>query len=204
MASADAEAISKLLGVYDFEHPSGKFDVHLRTGGRFFAPNFQARATWTITEAGELFIDWAKYGTYQLQLKDPTTRYFEGSAVGKPESWRKMTLQRKYTTAEEQLFDSQWELEHPGGKFPIEFRADGFNHFVCNDFPSHSHWRLDNAESATPTVYINWGKFGEYELVIAADGQSMVGSAKGKPENWRKATRLKSLGDVAEAHVHDH
>ena len=75
---------------------------------------------------------------------------------------------------------------------------------VCNDFPAHSHWRLDNAESATPTVYINWGKFGEYELLLSADGENMVGSAKGQPDNWRKAKRLKALGNVEEAHVHDH
>lgn len=85
-----------------------------------------------------------------------------------------------------------------------QFRADGFNHFICNDFPAHSHWRLDNAESPTPKLYINWGKYGEYELDIAADGKTMAGSAKGQPDNWRKATRLKALGDVEEAHVHDH
>ena len=115
-----------------------------------------------------------------------------------------MRLKRTFTVAELMLMDSEWELEHPGGKFNIEFRADGFNHFVCNDFPAHSHWSLPNGESASPTVNIDWGKFGQYELVIAADGLTMSGSAKGKPENWRKAIRLKALGDVAEAHVHDH
>merc|ERR1719502_1976289 len=167
MASADASGIAKLIGIYDFQHPGGNFEVHLRPDGKFFAPKFQARASWNCTESGVLSIEWGKFGQYMLELKDPATRYFEGSAVGKPESWRKMKLKR------------------PGGKFNIEFRADGFNHFVCNDFPAHSHWRLDNAECATPTVYINWGKYGEYELVLAADGETMAGSAKGKPENWR-------------------
>ena len=115
-----------------------------------------------------------------------------------------MVRTRTFTVAETMLMDSEWELEHPGGKFNIEFRADGYNHFVCNDFPSHSHWRLDDAESATPTVYINWGKFGEYTLVMTADGTDMVGSAKGQPENWRKCKRLRALGNVEEAHVHDH
>ena len=46
-------------------------------------------------------------------------------------------------------------------------------------------------------VYINWGKYGEYELKMAADGESMTGSAKGRPENWRKAERLRSLGDAS-------
>ena len=59
-------------------------------------------------------------------------------------------------------------------------------------------------DSATPTLYVNWGKYGEYELVIDADGESMSGSAKGQPDNWRKATRIGELGHTAEAHVHDH
>ena len=91
MASADAEAIAKLVGVYDFEHAGGAFDVHLRPQGKFFAPKFQARASWTCTEAGELFIEWGKYGQYKLELADAATRAFAGSAVGKPESWRKVT-----------------------------------------------------------------------------------------------------------------
>ena len=42
MASASAEALAKLEGVYDFEHPHGVFDVHLRSKGRFFAPDYEA------------------------------------------------------------------------------------------------------------------------------------------------------------------
>ena len=52
---------------------------------------------------------------------------------------------------------------------------------------------MDNADSETPTIYINWGKFGEYELKVAPDGVSMTGSAKGQPDNWRTATRLRGL-----------
>ena len=63
---------------------------------------------------------------------------------------------------------------------------------------------MENAESPTPVVNINWGQFGNYQLVIAADGQSMAGSAVGQPDNWRKAQRIRALGKVEEAHVHDH
>ena len=229
MASATDDAIAKLIGIYTFEHPGGSFDVHLRSKGRFFAPRFQARATWNCTEAGELFIDWGKYGQYKLDIVDPATRAFSGAAVGKPESWRKMVRRREFSVAEQAIMDSEWKLEHPGGSFLVEFRADGFNHcacrtrvhfiflsdhasprlfvlyaVICNDFPAHSHWRFENEESATPTVYINWGKYGEYTMVVAADGMSMAGSAKDQPDNWRKATRTRTLGEVEEAHVHDH
>lgn len=204
MASASEDALAKLLGVYNFQHPGGQFDVHLRPGGRFFAPNFQARASWSVSEDGEMFIEWGKFGQYKLSITDPAARAFEGAAVSNAQSWRKMALRRPFTVAEMKLMDSEWELEHPGGKFNVEFRADGYNHFVCNAFPAHSHWRLDNADSATPSLYINWGKYGEYDLIIAADGESMTGSAKGQPDNWRKMTRLRTLGNVEEAHVHDH
>jgi len=90
MASASPEGIAKLVGVYEFVHPGGAFEVHLRPDGKFFSPKFQARANWTCTETGELFIEWGKYGQYKLDIKDPNTRYFEGCAVGKPESWRKV------------------------------------------------------------------------------------------------------------------
>ena len=94
MATASLEGVAKLEGVYKFEHPGGEFEVHLRPELRFFAPKFQAKATWHITETGELTIDWGKFGQYALQLKDPPTRTFEGSAVGKPENWRKVRIAR--------------------------------------------------------------------------------------------------------------
>ena len=132
MASATDDAIAKLIGIYTFEHPGGSFDVHLRSKGRFFAPRFQARATWNCTEAGELFIDWGKYGQYKLDIVDPATRAFSGAAVGKPESWRKMVRRREFSVAEQAIMDSEWNLEHPGGSFLVEFRADGFNHCACH------------------------------------------------------------------------
>ena len=63
---------------------------------------------------------------------------------------------------------------------------------------------MNDVASDTPTVYIDWGKYGEYELKMAPNGESMAGSAKGQPDNWRKAKRLRSTGLQPEAHVHDH
>lgn len=259
--SASAEDAKKLEGVYNFEHPGGSFPVHLRSDGRYFAPQFQARATWTVSETGLLEIDWGKFGKYELNLTDGATRAFSGSKKGEPANWRKMVRTREFSVVETMLMDSEWELEHPKsadmaakgekGTFNVEFRADGFNHcararahthtrlstmqrrtqpraascrakhaaltchsvvckhaiyrtVVCNDFPAHSHWRLESDTSTTPTLKIDWGKYGKYELVIDASGQSMSGSAEGQPTNWRKLKRVRALGQVAEAHVHDH
>ena len=138
--------------------------------------------------SGNLFVDWGQYGKYELTC-DPATKTMTGSVAGDPAQWRKMEMKRLFTPAETALLDSVWELEHPGGKFMVEFRGDGQNHFICNDFPAHSHWLVLNGDSPTPTIGINWGKYGLYELVIAADGQTMAGSAKGDPDNWRRARR---------------
>ena len=54
-------------------------------------------------------------------------------------------------------------------------------------------------------MYINWGKYGEYELVVSENGMEMVGSAKGQPNNWRKLKRIGSLAaGTAAVHEHDH
>ena len=38
----------------------------------------------------------------------------------------------------------------------VEFHADGFNHFVCKDYPAHAHWSMRGN-----TILINWGRFGQ-------------------------------------------
>ena len=67
---------------------------------------------------------------------------------------------------------------------------------VCESFPAKASWRIEDAESDTPTVYIDWGQYGEYELKMAPDGESLVGSEKGKLANWRKATRIRGLDEM--------
>ena len=134
---ASSAELAKLEGVYDFEHAGGKFDVHLRSEERFFAPKFQAKATWTCDANGKMEIKWAKYGDYDMQMdaERAEERFFSGSKKGEPSNWRKMKRRREFTVAEKHLMDSEWELEHPGGKFNIEFRADSFNH--CEPLPAH-------------------------------------------------------------------
>lgn len=133
-----------LVGVYNFHHAGGTFDVHLRSTGpdgwRFFCPGFQAKSTWYL-QNDELHIDWGKYGKYTLAIEDKACKTFSGSADGKPESWRKMDFKRPFTTAETMLFDSEWDFIHPSGQFVVKFKADAYNHFICDDFPAHSHWK---------------------------------------------------------------
>ena len=48
-------------GVYDFTHPCGSFEVHLRPGGKFFAPKFQTKSSWMLS-GNALGVDFGKYG----------------------------------------------------------------------------------------------------------------------------------------------
>lgn len=191
--------------MYDFQHAGGNFDVTLRSNGRFFCQKFQAaKATWAAGEKDGkevLSIDWQKYGKYELAVVDGNKESLSGSAVGKPESWRKMQLKRPFTPAELNIFDSEWNFIHPGGSFKVEFRADGYNHFVCKDFPAHSHWKF--VDDASTKLYINFGKFGEYELTLDAAGEKAEGSAKGDASNWRKMERI-GVCDTEAVHEHDH
>ena len=41
-------APEELVGVYDFEYAGGKFDVHLRTKGKFFCQNYQMKGSWRL------------------------------------------------------------------------------------------------------------------------------------------------------------
>ena len=84
--------------------------------------------------------------------------------------------------------DSQWELEHPGGKFNIEFRAN--TAFVL-DFPAHSHWSLTNDETPTPLLYINWSRAASTSKSLQT-ARRWPAAPRSKPDNWRKARRLGS------------
>lgn len=94
-----------------------------------------------------------------------------------------------------------WNFEWAKGSFEVEFRADAFNHFVCSSFPAHSHWSMDGN-----SIAINWDQYGEYEMQLDTSTLTMAGSKKGQPDNWRRATFVRSLGadGVAAIPAHDH
>ena len=60
-----------------------------------------------------------------------------------------MKLKRPFSVAEMKLLDSEWELQHPGGSFAIEFRADGYNHCA----PPTPHPLMAHAPPADGTCH---------------------------------------------------
>ena len=94
-----------------------------------------------------------------------------------------------------------WSFEWAKGSFEVEFRADAFNHFICPSFPAHSHWKMDGSQIA-----INWDKYGEYDMTLDLPTMTMTGSKRGQPDNWRRATFLRTLGaeGVTSIPAHDH
>ena len=88
-----------------------------------------------------------------------------------------------------------------GGKFPVEFHSDGYSHFVCKQFPAHSHWSLTGESSDELTI--NWDSYGVYELRLAPSGDLAEGCQKGFPNNWRKMRFLRAL-DWSQQTQHHH
>jgi hypothetical protein len=55
-------------------------------------------------------------------------------------------------------------------------------------------------------VFIDWGKYGKYELEVNTADNTMNGCKLGEPSNWRRARYIRELGPeaIATAPAHDH
>merc|ERR1711924_3293 len=178
------------LGWYDFEYDGGTFQVCFRPAGGFFCPEYQAAASWKA-EGDTVHIDWQQYGKNQLQKQADNT--WAGSTVGKPEDWRKMKQTRALSPMEALLLGdgggTEWDFIYDGGNFNVQFKADGFNHFKCVKYPAHSHWSVTGESE----IFVDWAKFGQYELRVDAAAKAMEGSVKGQPDKWRKTNFIRNI-----------
>ena len=146
------------FGVYEWTYAGGSFTVALRPNGTFFCALYPAQATWQAVDGG-LLVDWKNYGQYEFTAE--SNGVIEGSVRGEPSNWRRMAFKREFNETEMALlgagFGSAWNFEWEKGAFEIEFRVDGYNHFVCPQYPAHSHWSLTDDQ----TIQINWGQYGK-------------------------------------------
>mmetsp|Transcript_5660 Transcript_5660/g.11515 ORF Transcript_5660/g.11515 Transcript_5660/m.11515 type:complete len:203 (-) Transcript_5660:87-695(-) len=188
---------AELVGWYDLSWKGGAFEICFRPGGYFFCPRFQAPARWEL-EGDVVRIDWAKFGKYEMQVS--ADKSMEGNAIPKntedESNWRKAAFKRPLSQEEMVLIGdgagTEWDFAWTGGSFPVQFKADGYNHFKCEDFPAHAHWSLEGT-----TLRIDWGEYGNYELKINAPEQTMAGGPIGGDwdKDWRKAKLLRNLVD---------
>ena len=154
-------SLSKMAvpGVYTWLYGGGSFPVCLRPSGVFYCQQYASSAKWEKIDGGsEISIDWKNFGQYHL--KHIEAGHFEGSQIGKPANWRKMSYLRPFSAHETLMMGtgagSAWNFEWEKGSFEVEFRCDGFNHFVCNTYPAHSHWAMEDDK-----ILINWDKYGK-------------------------------------------
>jgi len=197
---------SDLIGWYDLSWKGGSFDVCLRPAGQFFCPKFQAQARWALAE-GVVSIDWGKFGKYELVVAEDKS--MEGNAMPKKpddeNNWRKATFKRALSEEELAIIGdgagTEWDFAWTGGNFPVQFKADGYNHFKCEDFPAHAHWSMKDGK-----LFINWGEFGNFELTVNAAERTMEGGPVGGDwtTDWRKGKHVRNMLDnkVVEACEH--
>jgi hypothetical protein len=148
-------------GVYSWSHAGGSFPVCLRPSGIFYCAQYASAAKWDLQngpdESKNLSIDWKNYGQYELRVVGDGL--LEGSQKGKLNNWRRMTFTRAFNEHEELMMGTGsgtvWNFEWEKGHFEVEFRCDGYNHFICNSYPAHSHWSMEDNK-----ILINWDKYG--------------------------------------------
>lgn len=218
-----------LPGIYTWAYGGGSFPVCLRQSGVFYCAQYSSAAKWNLAtnpdHSSKLSIDWKNYGQYEL--KQVGEGQFEGSQTGKPNNWRKMAFLRPFNDHEMLMMGggggSVWNFEWEKGAFEVEFRCDGYNHFICKSYPAHSHWGMEDNK-----ILVNWDKYGkkhfinsfylhtpylffkfgvssgDYELVLDAANKVMAGCKKGEPANWRKLQFIRSLDVSALESVPSH
>lgn len=160
-------------GVYNWAYKSGQFKVAFRPSGIFHCSKYPGQATWSVDSSNLLTVNWKNYGVYEFQLTSPGATTVEGGVQGNLSNWRRLEFLREFTPTERALlgehgFGSVWNFIYEKGAFEVEFRADGFNHFNCPQYPAHSHWDIDD----DGLVAINWGKYGKfiYQLLTYPPG----------------------------------
>ncbi len=152
--------MSLSLGFYRWTYAGGEFLVSFRPNGVFHCSKFPASATWVVN-GNSLIVDWKKYGVYEFTFSGNSAS-LQGHARGAPANWRKIDYIREFNATERALigngFGSVWDFGWEKGSFEVEFRIDGYNHFICKQYPAHSHWDIDDSGLVT----INWGNYGKY------------------------------------------
>ena len=189
---------------YTFTHSGGEFEVCLRPGGVFYSPQYAASSRWCVLPNGSsIAISWGRFGDYKLDVTDAVLRELSGArwadntACTGTNDWRRMKAIRPLSPVELKLLSptgggTEWSFEYASGRFAVQFRGDGYNHFSCHSYPAHSHWSLSGDE-----LTINWGQYGTYVMKFTSE-TTAEGSLKGKPADWRRMKYVRDL-DAVEA-----
>jgi hypothetical protein len=150
------------VGVYRWSYKGGQFDVSFRPLGVFQCSKYPGEANWNVNASNLLTVNWKGFGCYEFPLSGGST--IDGYAQGNTSNWRKIEFLRDFSLTEQLIlgegFGTAWDFVYDKGSFEVELRCDSYNHFVCPQYPAHSHWTLDDAGEV---VSINWGKYGKKE-----------------------------------------
>lgn len=151
------------FGIYEWSYAGGAFLVQLRPNGTFYCEKYQAQSYWQVVE-NKIYVDWKNYGQYEFVITNPSL--IEGCVRGDASKWRKMRFVRGFNDLETALIGSGhgtvWNFQYEKGAFDVEFRWDGYNHFVCPQYPAHSHWTIVEPE----TLLINFGQYGREPVSV--------------------------------------
>jgi len=194
-------ALTVETGCYSFEWKGGMFDVEFRPDGVFWCKKFPAEASYAV-EGDVVKVDWGKFGKYELRADGGNPKSLVGAVAGSsnPDDWRKANFVRAFTPQEALLSGSAWQLHFEGGSpFRVEFHADG--HFNAPAYPAHSWYKIDG-----DAVFVEWGKYGQYEFVLDVAKREMNGHLRGNEKSWRRLEYTEPMAAYQKKHHcgHDH
>ena len=138
----------------------------------------------------------------ELRADGGNPKSLVGAVAGSsnPDDWRKANFVRAFTPQEALLSGSAWQLHFEGGSpFRVEFHADG--HFNAPAYPAHSWYKLDG-----DAVFVEWGKYGQYEFVLDVAKREMNGHLRGNEKSWRRLEYTEPMAAYQKKHHcgHDH
>lgn len=148
------------LGVYNWTYAGGSFEVEFRPNGVFYCKNYAVSGSnWKIQD-NILVVDFKKYGVYVFPTNN--NGIIEGYAQNDQNNWRRLQFVSNLSDVFNLIANangagSVWQFHWEGGSFEVQFHVDTFQHFVCPQFPAHSHWTILN----NSTIAINWAQYGK-------------------------------------------
>jgi hypothetical protein len=100
--AASSQPIMCRTGVWSWKYRYGDFEVHFCEGGKFVCDSYSAESHWSHKDGAEVFVDWGKYGQYEMHLGSPTD--MKGSLKDRARDWRAASFVREHTKEERARF----------------------------------------------------------------------------------------------------
>ena len=126
-------------------------------------------------------VDWGKFGKYELRADGGNPKSLVGAVAGSsnPDDWRKANFVarsrrgRRCSPARRGSCTLRAARRSASSSTPTALNTPAH--------PAHSWYKLDG-----DAVFVEWGKYGQYEFVLDVAKREMNGHLRGNEKSWRR------------------